>query len=144
MNDLQQCLVINFRTSCADDSQDKKDRLKEQKFEFYCFKKKSNLQIPQRKAENMARGTRIFASFCTFQFTDFLSPKHWILSGLRNIDCVNHPNQTTIWFPLERFATSPSTVMINMYFIANNATINKIIKIKRDTLTFGTRFFHLS
>lgn len=47
MNDLQQCLVINFRTSCTDDSQDKKDRLKEQKFEFYCFKKKSNLQIPQ-------------------------------------------------------------------------------------------------
>lgn len=63
------------------------------------------------------------------------------MSGLRNIDCVNHPNQTTKWFPLERFATSPSTVMINMYFIANNATINKIIKIKRDTLTFGTRFF---
>lgn len=76
MNDLQQCLVINFRTSCTDDSQDKKDRLKEQKFEFYCFKKKSNLQIPQRKAENMARGTRILASFFTFQFTDFLSPKH--------------------------------------------------------------------
>lgn len=66
------------------------------------------------------------------------------MSGLRNIDCVNHPNQTTIWFPHVRFATSPSTVMINIYFIANNATINKIIKIKRDTLTFGTRFFSLA